>query len=770
MKKLFSDNIFLISTIVLISAFFLPFLILGKIPIPADSLVGLYHPWRDNSYEGYNPQKFPVKNPLITDPILQTYPWRYEVIKSFKNGEIPLWNPYSFSGQPLLANLQSAVFSAFNLTFLIFPFAFAWGLNIIFISILTGIFMFLFLRELNLSEPASFFGGFLLPFSGFYVAWMTWGTVTAVAMFLPLMLLSIKKIFDKPSPVWFIILTIASSQTIFAGHLQSAIYVLFTGLLFSVFLLIKEKKNKSFLVIILAIILGLLISFAQMLPSAEFSTASARNLDQGFTQGRKDWFLPIQNLIQFIAPDFFGNPATYNYWGVWNYAEFIGYIGLIPLVMAFAGLTFWKKYPFFLLLLGSSLVLALENPLSKLPYTQSLFLISSMQPSRIILLISFSLVVFSAIGFDFLLKESEKKKFLLSTALTLVIITLLILFSVKFSSYFPKAENLIPSHIALRNMILPLLMSVSALTIIFLFRLKMIGKYLVIVVLGLTIFDLFRFAYKFTYFAKTNIIFPETQLTDFLSSQQNPFRIVATDRRILMPNSNIPYKLESAEGYDPLYLKDYAKLVTSWNANAVSEPGSFNRIITPSNFDSPLINILGIRYILGFAPINNLQKVKEEGITKVYENKNYLPRAFFLNNVFKVQNRDQELGFLLKNLDYAKAASTNFEYNEDNLLQNINSISESSQSLTIEVFTNKPSPLFISNIYNNGWQSYIDKKKSNIERVNYLFQSVLVPQGKHTINLVYRPQSFYNGLYVSFVSILLTFGLTIFLWKKKFLS
>ena len=121
MKKFFS-NFPLILAPIIIFAFFLPSLISGKIPIPADSILSLYHPFRDISIDGFSPGRFPAKNPLITDPVLQTYPWRKLVVEAFKNKEMPLWNPYSFSGQPLLANLQSAPFSITNLLFFIFPF------------------------------------------------------------------------------------------------------------------------------------------------------------------------------------------------------------------------------------------------------------------------------------------------------------------------------------------------------------------------------------------------------------------------------------------------------------------------------------------------------------------------------------------------------------------------------------------------------------------------------------------------------------------------
>ena len=61
----------------------------------------------------------------------------------------------------------------------------------------------------------------------------------------------------------------------------------------------------------------------------------------------QEWFLPWQNLAQFIAPDYFGNPATLNYFGIWNYGEFVGYVGIAPLFFALFAINkknkFWTR-------------------------------------------------------------------------------------------------------------------------------------------------------------------------------------------------------------------------------------------------------------------------------------------------------------------------------------------------------------------------------------------------------------------------------------------
>ena len=85
-------------------------------PIPSDTIIGLYHPFRDLFAKQY-PNGVPYKNYLITDPVRQEYPWRYLEVSIENIGQLPLWNPYTFGGSPLLANFQSAVFYPFNISY-----------------------------------------------------------------------------------------------------------------------------------------------------------------------------------------------------------------------------------------------------------------------------------------------------------------------------------------------------------------------------------------------------------------------------------------------------------------------------------------------------------------------------------------------------------------------------------------------------------------------------------------------------------------------------
>ncbi len=771
MKKSFFN---ILLACLLTFSFFLPNLISGKIPIPADDLLGLYHPWRDQSFAGFNPGKFPVKNPLITDPVLQTYPWRAITIGNIKEGYLPLWNPYSFSGQPLAANIQSAPFSALNVLFFILPFKIAWAIQIILPEILTSLFMYLYLKSQKLSSPAAIFGSFVLPFSGFFVAWMAWGTIATTAMWLPLILFCLQKLTKRISAPFFLLLTFAFSQTIFSGHTQTAFYVFLASFLYLLFLLKTSPNRKNITVCVASLILGIIIAAPQILPSIDFIKLSARNIDQGYYPNRQDWFLPPQNLLQLIAPDFFGNPATYNYWGVWNYAEFVSFVGIIPLsLVLFSLFRKQKEVIFFILLAAVSLVLALPNFVSKIPYIYHFPYVSSLQPSRIIFLWVFSLTVLSAFGFDYFLNNKNKKIILLPAILIFTFLISLLFYTTSFKSVFPQLKDLDTAYIAYRNLLFPMAMSVLVLTAYLLKFLKVPKGVLVIIIFTLTAIDLFRFGLKFTAFSKPSWIFPKTDATTFLENQQKPFRVMATDRRILHPNTSGVYKIETVEGYDPLYLTSYAKLISVWESkNANAQVSSFNRIVTPQNYDSRIADLLGTKYILTFDRINNpnFTLVFEKGETKIYQNSKALPRFFFAKEIDKEQDQNHELSKILDpNTDLsARVTSLLASFSKTDVTSKIDINSYSDQSIDLTTTTDKTAPLVVGNINYPGWQAKIDGRKTQIDTVDFTLQSVMVPAGTHQINFKFAPQSFYNGLYMGAFGLVAALVSAFYIWHKKY--
>lgn len=759
----------IVAIIAAITIFFHPFLFSNRLPIPSDTIVGLYHPFRDLYAKNY-PNGIPFKNFLITDPVRQQYPWRNIVIENFKNMQLPLWDPYSFSGTPLLANIQSATFYPGNLFFFFFPFSYAWSILILLQPLVAGIFLYMYLRNLRVSIEGSILGALAFAFSGFFIAWLEWGTVLHVALWLPLTLLAIDKLVssmryqvfsmqNKKLIIWSSIYVISLTSAFFAGHLQTFFYLYSLALVYFFCRWFQFQRNIRLLILFLILnSLFIIITFAQWFSTIQLILLSARDVDQNDWM-KAGWFIPWQHAIQFIAPDFFGNPASLNYWSEWNYAEFVGYIGIVPLLMAILALFFRrdKKTLFFGTILFFSLFFAFPTFLANLPFIFSLPFISTAQPTRLLFLVDFSLAVLAAFGFEHFLKNPKK-----SIAPLLILVTffgflwLFVFLGVRFFS-FVTIENIM---IARRNLTLPtflfLLASSFCVFTIFFQKKKNAVVIFSILLIVMTLFDLLRFGTKFTSFTSSAYLFPQTSVTQFLQKQQGQFRIMTTDSRILPPNFSSMYKIQSVDGYDPIYLRRYGELIAASERGKsdINPPFGFNRIITPHNYGSKIMDLLNVKYVLSLSDIasDKFIKVFQEGKTQIYENKNVLPRVFFVNETVLVNKKQDSINYMLnKNTNLLKTAVIEFE--QDLLFGDLawkqwvlNEGTAKRWSLgtafishyeanrvVIQTENSGRGFLVLSDIYYPTWVVVIDDNRSDIIRTDYTFRGIVVPPGRHTV-------------------------------------
>lgn len=786
-------GLFLVFAVIII--FGRQFFFQGKIPFPADTIVGLYHPFRDEVWDGLT-AGVPFKNFLITDAVRQQYPWRELAIDLFKERKLPLWNPYEFSGTPLLANLQSAVLNPFNSLFFILPFAWVWGLQVLLQLFLSAIFLYLFLKNFRLKEEAIILACLSWIFGGFFVAWFEWNTILQAGLWLPLILLAKEKIifFFRENKYrfsslrswqiykWILLLVIAENCTLFAGHLQTFFYVVVFSSIYLIarfFSITRKKKELQslFLLFLLTGTLSFLVMSVQLFPTLEFIFNSGRSFDQplGF---RLDWYLPWKHLTQLVVPDFFGNPTTLNYWGEWNYGEFVSYAGIIPLFFALLAIFYRrdKKTYFFAAGFLISLLFALPNPISFLPYVLNISFISTTAPSRLLYVTGFCLSILAALGVDCFLKEKKQKNIFLTSLLLILPFSFLWLLVIKPEIFHISPDLIKNLAITKRNLILPSLLMISTpILLVFGQKIKQ-EKAVIFLLILITAFDLLRFSQKFNPFVKQDWIFPQTESLHFLQEQKKPFRIAATDSRIFPPNFSVHYRLESIEGYDPLYNLNYGEF---WAAVKRGRPDissfNFNRIVTPQLVNSPFADLLGVKYLLSFDEyqLANLKKVFTQGQTKIYENSKAFPRAFMVGRVIEVKSKKEAIDKLFANKNNLKEVAIIEEHlavpfqKSAGYQSEVNIGQYSEQSITVNTRSNNPGFLVVGNMYYPGWQARIDGVKTKIVKTNYLLQGLLVPAGEHEIVISFLPAVFLLGLATSTlgITILLLWGAMV--WKRK---
>ena len=260
-----------------------------------------------------------------------------------------------------------------------------------------------------------------------------------------------------------------------------------------------------------------------------------------------------------------------------------------------------------------------------------------------------------------------------------------------------------------------------------------------IVILIMT--DLFRFGWKFTPFSPEEWIFPKTRLLSLISNQAGEFRIMSLDRRIMPPNFSLPYKLNDVSGYDPLYLKNYGQLISSWESNkATYIPASFNRILTPQNYSSFIADFIGVKYILSLEPLKSekLVLLGREGETYLYENKLVYPRAYFTEKVTTSENDSEALAMIFKLGDELKNTAVVSEdlglvERKIDLNESVEIVEYSENSVIINTNSAIRRLLVLTDSYYPTWKVIIDGKPGKIIKTNYFFRGVVIPEGQHSV-------------------------------------
>jgi hypothetical protein len=145
---------------------------------------------------------------------------------------------------------------------------------------------------------------------------------------------------------------------------------------------------------------------------------------------------------------------------------------------------------------------------------------------------------------------------------------------------------------------------------------------------------------------------------------------------------------------------------------------------------------------------------------KVYRFKNFLPRAYFapIAEQFSCNKKMLER---LSALEFPAdqtliiAGPSDAPAQEGGGRGKVRILSYESQRVQSEVVAETNGYLVLLDSYYPGWRAYVDGKPAEILRANYAFRAVRVPAGKHQVEFVYRPPSFYAGLSLTSLALIL---------------
>lgn len=775
--------------LVVLAVFFYPVWLQHKIPLPADFVIGTYYPWLDYKWEGYG-AGVPVKNPITTDVVSFIYPIQMFAIDLLKQGLVPLWNENILTGTPLLADFQSAPFSPTNFLYFIFSKLDAWSLQIIFQPLLALLFTFLLLKQLGLSNLSALLGGISFAFAGFNLIWMEWNGHTLTAAFFPLIFLLSIKWFQTSKIIWGILLSVSLALQIFSGYPQIILYEMLGLLLLSLF----NRNIKKIIGLGLFLLLGIGLSVLQILPAVELLKYSQRSVEDVLNVSA---FLPWQYLITFFAPDYFGNHATGNFWGVGDYTLVTGYSGVVTGILA--GIAIFGKLnqhlKFAACLVGLSLIISLENPISVFLKDSGLLGLQAASAHRSLVLANLGFAILAAFGLENILqKQLNFKSILRASYLPSVLLVGFLLGTFIIYQFLQKspevnlpsvAKNIINYKVALRNLMLPVIILLATIVAcIISLRLKRFSNYISLMIVSLSIFELFRFGWKFTPFSPKEFVFPKTPVIEFLQKERGNFRVRAEDAVPI--NLMMPYGIQTLEGYDAVYPIRTAKYLSVLNTgNAGANPAG--RYGSVNNLDSNLLDLASVKYVLalrrdkirspdenGTIPDEfkktNLVPVFTDKTTTILENKRVSERVAMFYN-WEIIKEDKKILEKLTDKDFPKdqiILETNPGLATKSASVGDVSFKEIPNGKVLSVDGKDTGMLFIADAWFPGWMALVDGREVPIFRANYNFMAVPIQIGQHQVKLQYKPTSFEIGKMISFFSLVVLIMVSLFSLKSKY--
>lgn len=787
----FFDKLRIAHNDVLIVIFFLAVTLLffypifkGYMPFPGDLLVSL-SPYSSYSYLGYAPGGVP-NMAQGSDVIREAYPWKMFVIESLKNGILPFWTTNNFSGNQILANFQSAVFSPFNLLLFLQPFYFGWSIFILIAPFLAACFSYLFLQELKISKVASIFGGIVFAFSSYMVVWMEYGNISQTFLWLPLALFFTERLFKVFSKKYLVALIFSLLASLMSGYIQGFFYILVVVILYFFIKAsaLKELSIKKSLLFLIAIGAPVFLFLFQILPTLHLLSNSSRG---SYSLSQLQYLLnPWWYAITVLIPNFFGHPAARNFWFNGTYIERVSYFGLIPFILALSALQAFRKnitVTIFSSIFVVTFLISLDLIITKYIYTLPIPMLTTSVPTRMLGIFQFCGSILAAFGLDFFIQKKEKRSIVIALSIVSFFILSALLFTYIAPRIFINSPWTAYMEVSKRNIFLPFLLT-GSFAVLFFVR-KYSRRFVTYAIVLITILDLFYFFHKITPFSPKEFIYPQTPVVSYLQQKAGINRFWGYGSAYISSNFQLIDKTYSPEGEDPLHIKAYTELLaTSENgqfpatlprpdANIASGFGQED--LQRNTYRQKILNITSVKFILNKDDSlgkeqrpdtvtfkeNTYKLIWQDAPWQIYENLQVAPRIFLTNDYVVINDKNKFVNtFYSKSFDEKKTLILNEKPTE-----NVSKFSKGSVKLldyqnnkvSIKTKTDASALLFLSDTYYPSWNATIDGKITKVFLTDYAFRSIVVPQGEHTIEFYYDSEKFNMGLIFSgIVAILLT--------------
>jgi hypothetical protein len=760
---------------------------------------------------------FSSKNFFFRDILNFHYPLRKVLVDSYARGEFPLWNPYIYLGQPMLANPNYMAFYPTNLLHLFLPFNYAFKLHFILHPILAGVGFYFLQRRLGLPPVPSLVGAVSYEFSGTVLSFLNLYNIIPAVALLPWIGWAFVGALERH---WL-------RRSLGFGALLALQVIAFEPLMFfcNVWLLAGlalhhllesadklRSAGKSLRVALLGGLFALGLSAVQVLPTLELLPRSGRGAGFGFSDATS-WSMHPLDFLSTIIPNLYGNYFKLNLATSWgealhegreNYliSFFLGTSTLLLAALSFCSRRRKLQATMTGLALGSvALALGKYNSLNHWLFENVPVFRLGRYPSKYFLLASLVISILASLGCEAALRHEPPVRrvrpgFIVAGGCGLVLGLFVIGYWLTWSLHVPRLEHWVTAlsdEASRTSKDVPAILSqlkistgssgiflllTSVLVMIASFRRRIsstAGLLLLLVAAELLPANL-RLSPLISD-ADVDYV-PEVNRYLSTSGPQEPCRVAPpavmgkiSEFQLHVPNRSsawltLFYRMSGQPFYGIMngiqYSLDRAvdHLATAeteelWKIDiSLREAAAFTLL---AKLNSPLI--------LSVAEIHDprTRQIAKFGTRSNYELsvywlENTISRAFLVSNVeIAASHADALRRFIRPDFPYGNTVVL-----EDSLRAarsgqppagSVKIERYQSSRVTCRVDARQAAYLVLLDSYYPGWSATVDGATAEILRANYLFRAVEVPAGSHAVEFVFRPRSFYWGLGISLATL-----------------
>lgn len=682
---------------------------------------------------------------------------------AIRQGELPLWNPYVFSGTPFVSDPQPAIFYPPTWIAMVLPTTRGLGILVVLHVWWSLVGATQWLRSETaydgqpLSRGGAFAGALVYAFSGYVFARVQAGHLGVImtGAWLPWGLWALRRIAQRLDSRSVAVGGLCVGMAILAGHSATLIYVGLVWLAYGltlVFAAAPLERRRRLLLFAGAGALGMALASVQLLPllSGLLSSTRASQSDYAFAS-RFSW--PVGYLITLLVPNFFGEPVRTGYWGDGVYEEMIYYVGILPLLLGWVTwraqrVVGWSRQTVFWAAASGLAILTAfgSNGIVHRLFYRFLPGFAMMRaPARAGLVLTCSVAALVAVALTTLERASteERKALVLpllraSSVRTVLLATTLSVMGCYLAYGFAKDTN--PEigrlwHTAGQLALFGLLYALAS-GYLRQWLSPILPKWLLALAAGLILLDLWTLGASLVTVVPAPLSAYWRIVAQHIEGRSG--RVLPWGLTYHEQNGAISYGVRSVFGYNPLEDEAY-------NAFTTSNPDPRARVY----------DLLNVRYVSTTTPLtlnesDTLALLAEESGVYVYERATAQPRAWFVAGTVTASEAETIAGINHPDFDpYETAFVTSGDGRCSGSGSGRITVEQETGNTLVARVEGAGGLAVFSERFAPGWRATIDGQDAPILRVDGLLRGICVPEGEHTVAFAFRPFTLYLGACVS---------------------